>query len=138
MGSLSQLSGWPQIRDCIRTLKAKGRTAQEIAVQLNREGRTSSHSKPFTASTVRAAMSRCGLTDVRRGAGDDRLALSTDEWFVPELAQELGVRPQVIYVWIRQKRLVARQVDGPQGRWVVHADAALVERLKTTCMQPSE
>jgi DNA invertase Pin-like site-specific DNA recombinase len=134
VGSLDQLSDWPQIRDRIVTLKARGRTAQQIATQLNREGHTSPHGKAFTASTVRAALSRGGLSEVHRRGGNDRSALKADEWLVPDLARELGVRPAVIYARIRQNQLTAHQVDGPQGRWIVHADAAVVARLK---MSPS-
>ena len=74
--------------------------------------------------------SRCGLTSVRRGASNDQLALREDEWFVPDLARELGVRPHRIYAWIRNGRLPARQVDGTDGRWIVRADAALLESLE--------
>jgi hypothetical protein len=58
------------------------------------------------------------------------LVLKEHEWFVPELARELGVRPHVVYAWIRKGRLTSRQVDGPQGRWIVHADASKRENLK--------
>src|SRR5262249_6189609 len=130
VASLSQLSDWPQFRQRLLTLKSKGLTAEEIAKQLNREGRTSPHHKAFTSATIRAALSRCGLTDVRRGAANEQLALKEDEWFVPDLARELGVRPHVVYAWIRKGKLPARQVDGSQGRWIVHADAATLESLK--------
>jgi hypothetical protein len=127
---LTQLSEWPQLRQRILALKKKLLTAQRIADQLNREGRTSPHHKAFTAATIRAALSRCGLTNVRRATSNDQLALREDDWFVPDLARELGVRPQCIYAWIRTGKLPARQVDGPQGRWIVHAEAGLLERLK--------
>jgi hypothetical protein len=127
---MTQLADWPLIRERIVALKAEGHTAQQIAEQLNREKRISPHHKPFTATTIRAALSRCGLTDVRRGASNDQLTLKEGEWFVPELARAVGVRPQVVYAWIRTGQLPARQVNGPQGRWIVHADAAELERLK--------
>jgi hypothetical protein len=130
VASLTQLSDWPQLRQRILDLKAQGLTAQQIADQLNREGRTSPHDKAFTASTIRAAASRCGLTKVRRGAGNDQLALIENEWYVPDLARELGVRQQLVYSWIRTGRLPARQMGGPQGRWIAHADAAMLECLK--------
>lgn len=131
VAKLTQLSDWPEIRERILALKAEGRTAQEIAEWLNREGRISSHLKPFTAATIRAALSRLALTQVRRGAGNDQLALVENEWFVPDLAREVGVSRQVVYSWIRAGRVPARQVDGPQGRWIVRADAAMLESLKT-------
>lgn len=127
---LSQLSDWPQLRQRILDLKSQGLTAEEIAKQLNREGRTSPHHTGFTPVTIRAALSRCGLTDVRRGASNEQMARKQDEWFVPDLARAIGVRPHVVYAWIRKGKLPARQVDGHQGRWIVHADAKTLESLK--------
>jgi hypothetical protein len=132
---LSQLSDWPQLRQRIVTLKNKGLTAEQIAQQRNREGRTSPHPKGFTAATIRAALSRCGLTEVRRGASNEQLALKQGEWFVPDLARAVGVRPQVVYAWIRRGKLSARQVNGPQGRWIVHADAATLENLRAAATE---
>jgi hypothetical protein len=131
VGSMTQLADWPLIRERMLALKAEGHTAQQIARQLNREKRISPHHKPFTATTIRAALSRCGLTEVRRNAGNDQLKLKEDEWFVPDLARAVGVRPQDVYAWLRKGRLPARQVNGPQGRWVVHVDAAELDRLKS-------
>ncbi len=130
VGGLTQLRDWPEIRQQILALKQKGFTARQIADQLNREGRTSTRHQPFTASTIRAALSRHGLSKVRRGASKDRLALKEDEWFVPDLARKLGVHPNRIYAWVRNGKLAARQVDGYQGRWIVHADATMLASLK--------
>jgi DNA invertase Pin-like site-specific DNA recombinase len=135
VASLTQLSDWPQLRRRIVTLKNQGLTAEQIAQQLNREGRTSPHHKGFTSATIRAALSRCGLTEIRRGASNEQLTLKEDEWFVPDLAREVGVRPQVVYAWIRKGKLSAWQVDGPQGRWIVHADAATLEGLKAAATE---
>lgn len=132
VGSLAQLIDWPQIRQRIVALKSRGLSAQQIADKLNHEGRTSPHRKAFTAATIRSALSRGGLTKVRRAAGNDQLALANDEWFVPDLARKIGVRAQIIYSWIRTGRLPARQVGGPQGRWIVRADAVILESLKPT------
>lgn len=117
------------------TLKNKGLTAEQIAQQLNSEGRTSPHHKGFNSATIRAVLSRCGPTEARRGASNEQLALKEGEWFVPDLARAVGVRPQVVYAWIRKGKLSARQVTGPQGRWIVHADAATLESLKAAATE---
>lgn len=135
VASLRQLSDWPQLRQRIAKLKNEGLNAEQIAHQLNREGRTSPHHKAFTSATIRAVLSRCGLTDVRRGASNEQLTLKHDEWFVPDLARAVGVRPHVVYAWIRKGKLSARQVDGPQGRWIVHTDSATLETLKATALE---
>jgi DNA-binding NarL/FixJ family response regulator len=130
VAKLTQLSEWPELQQHILALKAEGRTAQEIAEQLNREGRTSPHLKPFTASTIRAALSRRGLTEVRRGTSAEPIALIEGERFASELARELGVRPQIVYAWIKSGRLSGRQAGGVQGRWIVRADASVMAILK--------
>lgn len=131
VAKLTQLSEWPELQQHILALKAEGRTAQEIAEQLNREGRTSPHLKPFTASTIRAALSRRGLTTVRRGTSEEPITLREGERFASDLARELGVRPPLVYAWIKSGRLPGRQAGSPQGRWIVCANADTVANLKT-------
>ena len=131
VASMTQLRDWPQIRERILALRAKGRSSQQIADRLNRDGRTSPHHKPFTAATIRAMLTRYGMAQIHRGTNDGRLTLTEDEWFVPDLAKRLGVGPQLVYSWIRSGKLPARQMDGPQGRWIVRADAVTLESLKT-------
>lgn len=70
------------------------------------------------------------MTKVRPRATNGQLALKEDEWFVPDLARAVGIRPHVIFGWIRKGKLIARQVDGPQRRWSVHTDAATLANLK--------
>jgi hypothetical protein len=135
VASMTQLRDWPQIRKRILALRAKGRSSQQIADQLNRDGRTSPHHKPFTAATIRATVLRCGMAQVHRGANGQGLPLTEEEWFVPDLAKKLGVGPQLVYSWIRSGKLPARQLDGPQGRWIVRADAATLARLQTATEQ---
>lgn len=130
VAKLTQLSQWPELQQEILSLKAEGRTAQEIAEQFNREGRTSAHLKPFTANTIRAVLSRGGLTTVRRGTSAQPIALGEGECFASDLARELGVRPQIVYAWLKSGRLTGRQVGGTQGRWIVCADASVKETLK--------
>ncbi len=132
---LTQLSDWPLIRERMLALKREGRTAQEIAGQLNREKRISSHLKPFTATTIRAALSRFGLTDVCRRVSNDKFTLKEGEWFIPDLARELGVHRYAITAWIHKGKLSARQVDGRQGRWIVQADVATLQKLKVAATE---
>jgi hypothetical protein len=131
VGKLTQLSDWPEIQQRILDLKATGHTAPEIAKKLNHEGRTTPHHKAFNAGLVRTVLSRCRMTQVRRALTNEDLVRAANEWFVSDLARELGVSRQVVYTWIRTGRLPSRQVDGPQGRWIVYADAVLLEKLKS-------
>jgi hypothetical protein len=135
VGSLAQLSAWPQIQKRILALRAQGRTAQEIADQLNREGRTTPHHKLFTAATIRNLVTRCGMAQIRRGAENEPLTLTEDEWFIPDLAHKFGIRQERVYSWIRAGKLPAYQLDGPQGRWIVRANAATIESVRIASEQ---
>ena len=52
------------------------------------------------------------------------------EWWLPELAYELGVKPIVVHRWRWSGWLQARQLPGDNGRWIVRADAAERKRLR--------
>ena len=80
---------------------------------------------------IRAALSRRGLTNVRRGTSEEPVTLIEGERFASDLARELGVRPQLVYAWIKSGRLPGRQAGSPQGRWIVCADADTVAVLKS-------
>ncbi len=89
--------------------------------------------------TVRTALSRRGLTNVRRGTMEGPVTLAEGERFAVDLARELCVQPHVIYSWIKSGRLPGRKAGSPQGRWIVQADAKTVANLKTAvAIRPSD
>ncbi|UCD25268.1 MAG: recombinase family protein, partial [Gemmatimonadota bacterium] len=119
---MEQLSTWPHLRDRIARLKREGCRAPVIAEALNRDGLRTPSGTPFTADCVRMWLSRLGLTTIRRSRANDAPRLRSDEWLVPDLAQELDISYGTIYTWIGAGRIAARQVDGPQSRWVVRVN----------------
>lgn len=135
---LEQLSTWPQLRDRIAQLKDQGYRAPAIAEQLNREGLRPPNGRLFTGQCVRTWLFRMGLTTIRRCRASDKRGLDPDEWFIPELARELAVSYGTIYTWIRAGRIVARQTGGPQGRWVIRANASERRRLIAYKRQPAK
>ncbi len=126
---LEQLSTWPILRDRVTELKSQGRSASEIAELLNHGGLRTTNGKPFTPSSVRTLLSRYGLTQIRRGGAKGHAVLGPGEWFIPDLAQHLGIAYQTIYGWLKRGWITARQHDGPQGRWIVKADSQKLNDL---------
>ena len=71
-----------------------------------------------------------GLTRVPAGVrGPDDLP-GKGEWWLPDLATELGVRPVVVHRWRWSGWLHSRQLPGDNGRWIVWADGSELRRLR--------
>ena len=127
---LDQLSTHQDLIARIRTLRGQGLTAPQIAEVLNSEGwRPAKRRETFTREMVRTMMSRYGLTPVHRRRGDLPPLASGEHWLA-DLAKDLAMPEVTLYNWVHRGWLTARQLDGPQGRWVVFADDTERERLK--------
>lgn len=104
-------------------------TGEQIATVLNGEGFVMPRGEAFNGRTVRHLFTRFGLTGqpagLAAGEGPGRC-----EWWLPELAYELGVKPIVIHRWRWSGHLSARQLAGDKSRWIVWANAAEVRRLR--------
>ncbi len=113
---------YAQLRDLDRLVsrlaegRRAGRTAPQIAEDLNREGfRTPRGRGDYTPELVRRLLSRYGLT----GAAIAAAQLGPDEWWLPDLASELQVpeiklREWVVKGWVRRGRRRGR-ADGSSG-----------------------
>jgi hypothetical protein len=126
---LEQLSTWPELRARVEELKAQGCKVPAIVERLNDEGFRAPNGKPFTHTGVRTLLCRYGLTQVRRRLEDRQVRLGQDEWLIPDLAKHLDVPYGTIHGWIKRGQLSARQIDGPQGRWIVRASAHKLNEL---------
>jgi hypothetical protein len=127
---LDQLSTHQDLIARIRALKGQGLTAPQIAERLNAEGwRPAKRRETFNREMVRTMMSRHGLTPVHRRPAD-LPPLAPDEHWLSDLAKDLAMPDVTLYNWVQRGWLKARQIDGPQGRWVVLADGNERERLK--------
>jgi hypothetical protein len=130
VAKLSQLSYYPQLCERIRQLADLGLRAPAIAQQLNSEGfRPAKHYPQFSRQGVADLMRRLGLRHKRsyEPVGD---GLGEAEWWLPELARTLGMPTITLYAWVQRGLVQARQQTQPQGRWIVWADAAELERLR--------
>jgi DNA invertase Pin-like site-specific DNA recombinase len=120
------LGGYDRMMDRIVQLRRDGLTIKELAAQLTREGyRTPRTQKGYTSTSVRQLLSRRGLT----GGAIGREQLESGEWWLPDLAQKLGITYNRLRGWVLEGKVRARRVV-PEGPWVVWADSREQRRLR--------
>jgi hypothetical protein len=120
------LGEYDRMMDRIVQLRREGLTIKELAVQLTREGyRTPRTQKGYTPTSVRQLLCRRGLT----GGAVGREQLESGEWWLPDLAQKLGIPYDRLRDWALHGKVRARRVQ-PGGPWVVWADEQERRRLR--------
>jgi DNA invertase Pin-like site-specific DNA recombinase len=129
---LRPLAAYRQMRDYERLsrrlceLREAGRTAAQIAVQLNQEGyHPTGRRQTFGAMTVRQLLFRWGLS----GERPEQVVLHRNEWWLSELARELRtslatVRRWAIRGWVHCRR------SPRQGYYILWADRDELDRLR--------
>jgi hypothetical protein len=128
--SYTALERYDELRARVIALRGDGLTADQIAEALNREGYAVPRGEQYTGNRVRQLFARFGLTGLPRGACESGGLPGKDEWWLPALAAELGVKPIVVHRWRWSGWLHARQLPGGGGRWIVRAGAAEIRRLR--------
>jgi hypothetical protein len=112
--------------DRIAECRREGFTAGQIAARLNAEGfRAPKAAGGYDASSVRKLMSRRGLSDGGKDAG----RLGKDEWWLSDLARELGVADGKLRDWAARGWLRARR-GSAHGLWIIWADDRERDRLR--------
>src|SRR5438105_10946209 len=114
------------MRSLVEAAVAAGQTSEQIAECLNREGfrPVSNREERFTPERARDLVYRLGLSPRRRPAE----SLAVDEWWIRDLADELGVGYSRFKEWVRRGYVHARRV-GSRKHLVIWADAEERERL---------
>lgn len=127
VGRYEQLSDFPRLRRAVEAGHAAGRTAAQIADELNRAGfiPPSGAAKRFTQHLTSALIYRLGLSPPRRPA----VPLGAGEWWVQDLARTLGVPLTRLRGWACKGYVRSRKV-GPQGHVIAWADAGELDRLR--------
>jgi recombinase-like zinc beta ribbon protein/recombinase len=119
------LGEYDRMMDRIVQLRREGVTIKELAAQLTREGyRTPRTQKGYTPTSVRQLLCRRGLT----GGAVGREQLESGEWWMPDLAEKLGISYDKLRDLALQGKVRARRVQ-PGGPWVVWADGQERRRL---------
>jgi hypothetical protein len=78
--------------------------------------------RPRRSGAAHRGLPMARLTQIRRGWADRHADLGPDEWFIPDLARQLGAAYSTIYGWLKSGLVAARQQHGKQGCWVVQVD----------------
>jgi hypothetical protein len=130
VGTLNELSTYPQICHQIQALTEAGWAATAIAQALSEAGfRPSRSSTGFRAQTITQLQRQLGVRAPRPRVRQHD-GLSPGEWWPTELVRTLLIPRGSLSHWIRQGVVRARQLDEPLHRWVVWADEAEQERLR--------
>jgi DNA invertase Pin-like site-specific DNA recombinase len=120
-----QLKDYQRLIERLQELHRAGRHRGAIAAQLNAEGFVPPRRGVFTEAVVSVLMRRQGL--VGELFRDD--LLQKHEWWIPDLARELGIIQQTIHYWIKQGWIHSRRT--PSGKYLmVWADKQEMRRLK--------
>jgi DNA invertase Pin-like site-specific DNA recombinase len=125
----TSLGRYDELRSRVIALRGEGMTAERIAEVLDAEGYPVPRGERYSGDRVRQLFRRFGLVGVPAGVRDERDLPAEDEWWLPALAEELGVKPIVVHRWRWSGWVQARQLAGENGRWIVRAGGAEVKRL---------
>jgi DNA invertase Pin-like site-specific DNA recombinase len=137
VAKVEHLSYYPKLCERVRSLAAQGMSAAAIARGLNEEGyRPPKRREGFDRQSVQNLIHRLGLS-TKRLRSEGREDLDRHEWWLGELARELGMPEATLYGWLRRGRLQARgQEEKAPYRWIVWADEAELRRLKRLRARP--
>ncbi|MBV8432341.1 MAG: recombinase family protein [Solirubrobacterales bacterium] len=126
-----QLSNYAQLLERVAALHDQGQTAAEIAATLNREGFLPPKRRAtYNRGMVHHLLARCGRSRGSRSQPEGGV-LGKNEWWLNQLAQELGMPSITLHSWRRRGWVRGRKLPGGQmGRWILWADGPELDRLR--------
>jgi hypothetical protein len=128
---LEQLRDFSALMARVVELHGAGKTARQIADHLNREGfRPAKRRQTFNSTMVRQMLSRKLRSGPRPRALTVESPLRDHEWWLTDLARDLGIPQPTIHTWVARGWITARKLPGPCGRWILWADDQELDRLK--------
>lgn len=132
----TQLSYYSQLCQTLEQFAQTDLTTDEIIEQLHQAGfRPPKRRKTFNREGVRALMRRLGL--VSPSLLTARGALADNEWWLPDLAKQLEMPQPTLYDWVQRGWVRARQQPDGHRHWIIWADLAELERLRTHRQRPA-
>lgn len=131
---LEDLSYYPQLVARIVELSDAGMTPESIVTRLRAEGfRHARGGCDIGWRAVEQVLLRTGHA-INRGHQPRRVhpdqAPQDNEWWLADLAAELGVTLGTIHRWRQRGRLTGRQETYPPHRWILHADPTKLAELR--------
>jgi hypothetical protein len=125
-----QTEGFGRLLGRIRELREQGLWFKEVAERLNAEGfHPLKRADRFTGQIVWRIL-RQRTPSPRPLAERWRGELQKGEWFMADLAVELGVPKKTLYAWLRRGWVRYRVLKGPRAPWACWADADELRRLR--------
>ena len=126
----TQLSNYRQLCQRLEQMVAAKLTTQEMLTCLHQEGfHPPKRRKTFNAESLRALIRRLGLG--QRKDPKPKETLEQHEWWLPELADVLSMPAVTLYDWVRRGWVNARQLTTYPKHWIIWADEAELDRLRT-------
>jgi DNA invertase Pin-like site-specific DNA recombinase len=136
---IDQLSYYPALTERISTLAGEGLGNAEIADRLAADGFHTPHlHERFNTGEIQHLIRRLALRpgldhDSRTGQG----SLGPSQWWLATLAREIAMPTATLFTWLKRGWITGRQDTRPPYRWIITADPAEVERLRTLHQLPA-
>jgi hypothetical protein len=136
---IDQLSYYPALTARISALAGQGLDSAVIADRLAAEGfRTPRLHDRFHTGEIQHLIRRLGLRpgldhDTRTGQG----SLGPGQWWLATLARQIEMPTATLFGWLKRGWITGRQDTRPPYRWIITADQAEVERLRTLHQLPA-
>jgi Recombinase/Recombinase zinc beta ribbon domain len=137
---LEQLSCYPLLLERVRQLAEQGHRAKAIADRLHAEGfRPAKGRERIGVSAITQLLHQLGFP---RAFTRDRIVPppgeepGPHEWWLDDLAAELGMPPITLHGWIRRGWVHARQESRRPHRWIIHADGDQLAELRQRRSRP--
>jgi DNA invertase Pin-like site-specific DNA recombinase/transposase-like protein len=131
VGKYEQLRDYRLLTERVTQLHDQGLHLAQIAKRLNDEGFVPPRRRGvFTEAAIGEFIRNLGLVSELFRAD----LVAKDEWWIPDLAGNLGVIPQKIHYWVRQAWVHSRRT--PSGKHlIVWADKNEIRRLRRLAKQ---
>jgi DNA invertase Pin-like site-specific DNA recombinase len=136
IGRYEQTAVFDQLMGRIRELRTQGLTFAAIAERLNAEGFRPHKGAGRYHKDIVSLIVRRRTADYQPPPKSDRSALSPNEWFVVDLAREVGIVKNTLHAWRLRGWVSFRRPPGPRTPCVCWADPEELDRLRRLARAP--
>jgi hypothetical protein len=136
IGRYEQTVEFDQLMARIRELRTQGLTFAAIADRLNAEGFRPHKGAGRFHKDIVSLIVRRRTPGYRRPPKSDRSALGPNEWFVIDLAREVGIVKNTLHAWRLRGWVSFRRPPGPRTPCVCWADPDELDRLRRLARTP--
>jgi len=137
---LDQLTSYPQLLRRVRELAEDGHRAHAITRRLHAEGfRPAKGRDRIGVTAISQLLRELGYpptSNRARPTPPPGQAPGPDEWWLDDLATELGMPPITLHSWLRRGWAHGRKETTPPHRWILHADQHELAELRQRRTRP--